>query len=182
MPTIEIRKKLGPIYANLEKNPALKSGLFRPGLKAACVNYDKKIDVSEALAERNKGLLVILRKFGTITEECNEKNKAIKENRDKAHAENGTKYTTSGKAFNEVLAKGEKAESADALAKIQDLVNSFSKLVEDDKVHSDNKEKLGAEIVAKLKATRDSYEKESKSVESAAKQLTAEQKSLEAQV
>lgn len=183
MSDIDIRKKLGPFYANIAKNPALKSGQFKPGLKAACDNYDRKIDACEALVKRKKSLLSEkLDVFVKSINDLGEKNKTLKAERDKAYAENGASYTAAANEFNAAKAKGDKADPADVVKKLQDLLNSFKKGVEQDKEHADKKEKLGLQVVADLKKHGDSYEKETKDIESATKQLTADGKSLEAQV
>lgn len=182
MSLIDIRKKLGPIYANIEKNPVLKTGLLKPGLKAACVNYDRKIDACEAILKRQKELPGKLQAFVTILDDCKTKNDTLKAERDKAHTANATLFTTAATGFNEAKAKGDKADPADVVKKVSDLIGSFKKVVDEDKVHADKKEKLGADVVADLKKNGDAYEKESKEIDSAVKTLTTDGKNLEAQV
>jgi hypothetical protein len=177
------KKRCGLVYLGLiGTHPVLAKGGFKPGLKKACDSYDTNIEAYEKQVKRKEGLVKMLGNIATILQACREAISSLKTDRDKVHKENLDLFNASENEIDAAKAEGEKADPAKVAVKLKDFNQKFKKLVDQEKVHADKKEKLGSEVVGDLKKIGDSYEKESKDIKTTIDKLAATGNSLEAQV
>ena len=180
MGKIDASKKYADV---LEDHSELKkNGRFKPDLKPLCAKYDSNKKAYEPLAQRKKNISVYLDQLLATKKTYESECASVEEQRQKVNKENDKAIDEVSSKLGGEMKKEDNADMSVMLSLLRDYTDKVKAYLDLNNAHRNKEEKLDNQHVVNLKKICDSYEKESKSIQSAIDKLETEETNLESQI